>query len=647
MATNEEILRSRLLGYVKKNPDNNNARISIVGYMDSESKEYVALEANRAQAIFPQTGKLYAPGFDFGRYGLPDSFIGCKAERNKDEASSSLGKDKYAVSYNSERPVSVSVRRIITVTYKTSLESGFIAQDEISRFIGSTDIPSIQGFFYLRYGNRLYGLFRYDSLKKTIIPSDGTTVFAYEMNPVGRINFENKEYFIRSESSLKRVSVVDCMDSDQLADWFKNLLRSEVGLERFRSITMEEFRNFTKYFNENDEPLNKKRLERIEGKVHALNWTYDEMKKLLNSDSDLTTNLRNSLQQMKGDFQLEWARELESEKEKLQQEIDSLSVEKESLQKSIDEFPSKKEEMAAELSKLEEKYLEQDDMIQKSLLEMEEKRDSLKAELKELETRKRDIITVAPIVFPAVGNSFTYLEEKKGFTFVSLMKENIGEKALPKVLFDQLADTGNTLASCQACFIPSVSWAYYYAKGIRNAKLYMMHVEHDWLHYKDFLKNGLLDVLESCDENASVNHILVFDSLNLTQPECGLKPLLDVISGYALVIPAFDKLMPRNLKIFATILPFSGENKIGLPLRSDSFSNWGQVAKPEDKLPLPSYFLQNLDSTDGFFKGRKDINMSGYSLQNLDPAKGFFEPKDICNKWKSNLKQENNGYFAD
>lgn len=562
MAIDNEILRSRLIGYIKKLKGTIISNITIVGYRDSFSGEYIALESSRAKRIFYPNGKIQALNFTYKEYNInPDSFIECKACKAEfsDEINGFVFDEK-------ERPSQVPVKRIITATFETSLTNGLLTQEDIEKITNIYGISSI-GDFYLEHEKLLFGPFKYDISKKSVVPCNEKEIGVFEItNAQSRLNFKGNDYYMGDEKSLRLVGAVELQNS------------------------------------------NKRKAPRKK-----------------------------------------------AEKE-------------DTIQKEIDELFSKKDEM-------EETYLEQDDILQKSLSEMERKQDSLKQEVCELEAKRQELqvsvaeakneqipvktevkglkadysefFPVKPIEFPAVGDCFTKLEEEDGYSFEYLMKENIGEKALPKVLFDQLADTGNTLASCQACFIPSVSWAYYYAKGIRNAKLYMMHVEHDWLHYKDFLKNGLLDVLESCDENASVNHILVFDSLNLTQPECGLKPLLDVISGYALVIPAFDKLMPRNLKIFATILPFAGENKIGLPLRSDSFSNWGQVAKPEDKFPLPSYFLQNLDSADGFFKGRKDINMSGYSLQNLDSAKGFFDPKDICNKWKSNLKQDNNGYFAD
>lgn len=244
-------------------------------------------------------------------------------------------------------------------------------------------------------------------------------------------------------------------------------------------------------------------------------------------------------------------------------------------------------------------------------------------EYKTIQNVRSEAIISLPIIFNAEGEQFSVLEENEGYGFFSLLKENLELEELSEEIREQLNKT-SVLFTHKACFIPSVSWAYLYAKAVRNSKLYTLHVEHDWLHYKDFVNNGLIEIMKSCDENKEVNHVLVLDSLNLTQPECGLKPFLDVIAGYSLILPIFNKTLPVNLKILATIVPFSEDNKIGLPLNKLSFSNWGQVLKPETKIILPSNFLE------------------------CDTQKGFFEPNDLAIKSSSQNKEwVNNGYFSE
>lgn len=235
-----------------------------------------------------------------------------------------------------------------------------------------------------------------------------------------------------------------------------------------------------------------------------------------------------------------------------------------------------------------------------------------------------NFVKIEPICFEARGSTYTDISENEGYSISALLKKNIHTDNIADALKNTLNEQ-SVLFSKRACFIPSVSWAYYYAKAIRNSKLYVIHVEHDWLHFKDFMNNGLDTVLKSCFENDSINHALVLDSLNLTQPECGLKPFLDVIAGYSLLIPGINKPFPLNLKVFATIVDFDEEHKIGLPLNKDTFSNWGTIATVSEKLIIQEDFLDN------------------------ESAIGYFEPKDIYpDNFHTNMnaeKDNNHGYF--
>ena len=149
-----------------------------------------------------------------------------------------------------------------------------------------------------------------------------------------------------------------------------------------------------------------------------------------------------------------------------------------------------------------------------------------------------------------------------------------------------------------------------------------MHIEHDWLHYKDFMNNGLASVLESCFDDEEINHVLVLDSLNLTQPECGLQPFLDVISGHSIIIPGVGKAFPKNLKVLATIQDYQEDNRVGLPLNSKTYAAWGRVANNDDKLIIESNILD--------------------CSENI----GYFEPKDLLvSKINDNSDQVDNGYF--
>ena len=161
----------------------------------------------------------------------------------------------------------------------------------------------------------------------------------------------------------------------------------------------------------------------------------------------------------------------------------------------------------------------------------------------------------------------------------------------------------------KAIFIPSVSWAYIYGKAIRNCKIFITHVEYDWLHYNDFYHNGIEDVLDSCIQNPDVNNILVFDTLNIVQPESALSLFFDTIAGINPLVPGANILFPNNLKIMATIQSSQPKpDNIGLPLKEETFSKWGFVGEPGAKIPLPKDFFKTGEKAEGFYFTTQNIN---------------------------------------
>ncbi len=641
MATNEDILSSRILGFIE--PQGINARVDVIGFK-APNNDYEILDNTRKRNIFYPEGFVFAPKFQFEQSNIsPNSFIEFNVIQSQKEEVS-YKDDRFVVNYHSSIPVKQkSFTRIISINEHTALEDGFLVQDEIFPLIQNKNIESIQGSFFLKFQNNLYGLFKYDENSKTIKPKSGKQTNEYNLNEdylKGRCyNFEGKEYFVGNPDQLGNpVRSIDCMSDEQLADWFKERMEAVIKSEPFLELKKDNYKIFSQHFKAvDDEKLEETRLERIKGKINTLEYNFYEIKELLEPNSTLTQHLKSTILDMRDDFRAEWAKNLQNEKAQIQSEIAELRGES-------NKIKSEKENFETELSKLKSDFNVKSEILQNdfdekkkklenSLSETERKYNAIKAnydlivESIKLQTSLKsqpitEFVNLEPVIFEAKGETFSHLEENEGYSFNSLLRKNLKSEDLSEILTEQL-NRESELFSYKACFIPSVSWAYFYAKALRNVRLYTIHVEHDWLHFKDFINNGILDVLKSCDENKDVNHILVFDSLNLTQPECGLKPLLDAISGYSLILPVFNKPLPNNLKIFATILPFCEENKIGLPLNKDSFVNWGQISNPEDKLTLSAKFMD------------------------FETQTGYFEPKDLEVHNIQPKEWSNNGYFAE
>ena len=617
MATTDEILASRSIGCIE--PLGNNARVTFLGYKNSAG-DYIALERSKCKAVFDPDGKVFAGKFQFDRDVnpiSPYSFIEFSVTQS--QKSADFDGDDYIVDYD-QKTVQKSFSSIINVNYQTSLESGFITQQEINSCLNKAELKNNGGYFLIRSGDYLYGLFKYESSTDTVRPVKGKEANAYiiDQDIYQRccIKYNQKEYFLGNVNALpfKQSGIIDCMDDKQLGEWFKEQLKTCAEAEKFLSIKKEVFQNFASKFKETDDIIDEKRLERVKGKLDSLEFTFKEIKELLDSNSSLTHVLNNTLKQMKDEYQSTWASTLETSKAALNKEIESLTNQRDTLKKDTDS--------------IQEKYSEKENALE---VTYQEKRSKLESEIKDLESKRKEVkaqvpqisdcIELEPIEFGKIGSTFTKLEDDEGYGFFNLLKENLELDSIPEVLKNQL-NRESSLFVNKACFIPSVSWAYLYAKAIRNSMLFIIHVEHDWLHYKDFMINGLVTVLESCYDNVDVNHVLVFDSLNLTQPECGLQPFLDVIEGHSIIIPGIGKAIPKNLKILATIQDYHEDNRIGLPLNTNNYSAWGRIASTKDKIIIDSDILE--------------------CNENI----GYFEPKDlIVSKINDNSKQVDNGYF--
>ena len=203
-----------------------------------------------------------------------------------------------------------------------------------------------------------------------------------------------------------------------------------------------------------------------------------------------------------------------------------------------------------------------------------------------------EFLEISKADFPKEENARPYsqIKAEDDETFVSFMKRHVccdDEK-----LSAYLKQVKNVF-SHKACFIPNAALAYLYAKALRNTEVMIMHVEHDWLHYSDFVKHGLLEAFRKAYSDSKKNYILVFDGLNITQPECGLRPLLNLINGDVPVLEQCGFAFPNNMTIMATLLSSSEENAIGLKLNPIFYNKWfaiGDPADEADKFFLPDNF---------------------------------------------------------
>lgn len=339
-------------------------------------------------------------------------------------------------------------------------------------------------------------------------------------------------------------------------------------------------------------------------------FSYDELKDLFVKDgfekiNDIIENIRSEI---KDDYEKKIGKEFEE----LTKEKQNLEKEKYNILVEIKKLNTDKEKIQSEKSDIEFMHKQVAKNYDSLLLKL--KVDAkINAESQLIQSVR---IKQLPFVVDPIGKSFDTIKED-GLEHFYLIDKNLIRAGYNDEILRLYRSENDVLLKSQAIFIPCISWAYIYAQSIGNAKVYIMHIEHDWLHYRDFCNNGLIDIWTEAINDSEINYVLVFDTINITQPECGMMPLLDVIEGYRPFLEGTKSGLPCNLKIFATILPFNENETVGLKLTKKLFKSWGTFAEPDKQ----EYFIHLiLDNTEqyGYFKP------ADFSYQPQKPGDSYF-----------------------
>ena len=142
------------------------------------------------------------------------------------------------------------------------------------------------------------------------------------------------------------------------------------------------------------------------------------------------------------------------------------------------------------------------------------------------------------------------------------------------------------ILAMKAWFISDIGEARMIARKLGNSRLFVLHVEHDWLHYEDFCKHGLIEMWKYAHEYKDENVFIVLDCINITYAEGGLKPLLDVITNKASRLLGTALKFPNNLHILATVLPWKDtEKSVGIELNKELFVPYWKKYNNDTLLP--------------------------------------------------------------
>ncbi len=651
-------MSERFLGFVSdriKASDVNkgdNALIKIVAKRNEENGSYEKLSASDAKQFCPPEGFVFAPGY-YAEFNSPFNamqFVEFAIKKGLEKETRVFNQTDFIIDYDF-RPKGVNLIQMVPYNGKVPkiIANKYISPAELNNTLDKENLFEKINTNFLLYDentNDAIGIFKYTAATDTIESNYGKEVQHFFIPSENMVFNKNKRYALINlkGNTLERKSMIDFMTDQQLADWFSKKFSNSIGVNK---QAISSICSFPEAQSQEDD-LDLTRLERIKSKADAIELDIQNLVELVCThkgyfsqfvdnidiiEKEVEERINKELLENASDEILNNKSILENQKkqqDELQKKINSLKAEYKEKSDAVNERIKK------ETANLEKELAEK----QKQLDILNNNYDTVLATLSvalpslntaqvnhtsKIEKDEDATNKIIPAYFPDEGVCFTELQEKTEESAKSVLLRNLG------VLEDSplaLVTSARHYLNFKACFVPCVAWGFLFAKAVRNAEVYTIHVEHDWLHYEDFCNHGLLVPFKEADKNPEKNYILILDGLNITQPECGLRPLLNLINGCEPVLQGYAIPFPSNLTIFATLLPSSGENSLGLKLNPAYFKNWGTLGNPsniDDIATLPVDFdIDPVTENPCYFKS-SELKSDRPRLADTNELRAYFE----------------------
>lgn len=587
-----------------------NAIIKVVAI--KEDGFYRKLTYEEAKRFCPPNGLVFGPKFfistnsDF--YEGP--FIEFETQLGKEKENKSFNETDYIVNYTN-RPKVINLPRLVIYNGKLNkiITNGYLSPNEVNSTVDKNNLfggKDVKFFLYDSFEQKAIGVFKYQSTSDTIESNYGKDVQEFKI-PSELVLFDNEGrlylLFNEQKNVFERGSIIDFMTNQQLADWLKIKMNniSLIDKNTISLITdMAESQSA-----EDDREIS--RFERIKAKIEAYEINIQTLVDLICKHpkyfKQFTDNIEFIEKEVKDYFEKKYIIEAPSIIKANQEKIKVLEDEILKLDGTLE---SKKEKITSEVEKFRTGLEKSNETISKQI---EEKRVQLKILNENYDSVIGTISAIAPVLntskaseeyiselckveFPKYkdARSYSKIKEENDESFVSFMKRHAcysGDR------FTDYLKQVKKVFSHRACFIPNAGLAYLFAKALRNTEVMVMHVEHDWLHYSDFVNHGLLEAFNEAVETPDKNFILLLDGINVTQPECGLRPLLNLINGNMPILEGTGIGFPNNMTVMATVISSTEVHSVGLKLTPSFFCKWFAIGNPSeesDKIVLPENF---------------------------------------------------------
>jgi len=412
-------------------------------------------------------------------------------------------------------------------------------------------IPQANGQFYILNLESLYGPFSYSN--EEVRPYTGKEVNKYKNIPKA-VDIEGRTFLLEEPKEI--AEKIDCMTNQQLAGWFRELLKTLPPLS-----TLDKLPELMETIDKSD--LKWARLSRVLGLSNEIMLTQEELEKLATTSEPLMQIYQQSIEAIKNEIYTSEMAPLQSQIDILSSQCKQLQHQKEKLQKEYKKQQIQKEELEADVEHLKTNR----DIIIKNI-------------------RIQSLLNQNTQVHELGNNSACFTSfECQSYLHTENPFENLSDFLLCySDLFQSNEKVNHRLALFQLrtfrtilCSAPKL--VQQIAKYSNNCKLYIQQVEADWLRFESLYDNGLKQSWESAKSQPEVLHFFLLEDINLASIECYAKPILDFLEGIRLSLPGLSPVWPSNLWIFGSPLPPIDDHSFGLPLIPNSFKNWGAIPK--------------------------------------------------------------------
>lgn len=563
-----DIEKNRVVGIIDHRLKYDGARIKVIGYLNLE-RNLILLNEEDLKNEFPPIGFIFGYKFFIDNSMKEGDMIEFKIEDAQNE------KD-HGDSFKIQRDTKVKLwgRRIFEVE-NFNINNSFIELFKIS-------LPANVDYthsFYVYSNNRIYGKLKLHN--SSIIPDKGHYFYEWLKEQCEIFTYKDNHYLLDDQPKGHYNNLIDSMDDHASFYWFKsklkllssdavNLLNSQVNWGEFAE----------KIVNQDTDKtiVEKNRLKRICNNLDQQELLAEEIRQISKISKPLENSFNAAIERHKNELRSEYAKDIEEleknkefEKQKLEQTLSKICIEIAHKNNALVDLETKIKEKNAQLEHIEENK-------ERILSDFSIIKEVLGGSTSQTEQVQSNSFVIETIIPP--DENILLIEKRDKFS--ARLRYILSEQNLNSSLAANLLAA---TATFKGTFIKDEQLAIALIEATGNCKYIIQQVEPDWLHFKDFWNNGLEAIWKSSHENPDILHFLVLEDINLSSPECYMRPLLDCMNGIRKRIPFASNEFPENLRIFATKTS-TDEPKIGLPLYEQTFKKWGAVgfAEPIDKI---------------------------------------------------------------